>query len=431
MSKAQSWGLISNDDHKIYYPSNRIELQNTISDTKTGLAYGMGRSYGDVCLNPNGRLWNTSQSRHLISFDQETGLLRCESGVLLRDINDQMVPRGWKLPVTPGTEFVTIGGAIANDIHGKNHHIFGSFGHHVISFKLIRTTGELIECSRDHNVGLFRATIGGLGLTGVILEAEIQLKKTTGPWLEAEVLPYYNLDEFFELSDKSEMNWEYTVSWLDCTSQNTVRGLFMRANPVNIESNQQRKITSLNFPFTPPVPLINRLSLKAFNYAYFKSKEYVKKRIIHYKPFFYPLDSIQGWNKIYGSKGFFQYQCVLPRENSFSATRYLVNQIAASGEGSFLSVLKTFGNRPPIGMLSFPKHGITLALDFPNRGEITLKLFDKLDSIVSDAGGRIYMAKDARMPASLFRQGYPLLNEFLAYRDPGISSAMSRRLMGS
>jgi FAD/FMN-containing dehydrogenase len=396
-----------------------------------GLAYGNGRSYGDVCLNPGGGLWLTTSLDHFVSFDECTGILTCEAGVLLRDIQRLMLPRGWMLSVTPGTQLATVGGAIANDVHGKNHHRVGSFGDHVAEIHLIRTDGETIVCGPNLKPDWFAATVGGLGLTGVILDVRLQLRRVAGPWLGTETLPYQNLDEFFALADGSEEGWEHTVSWIDCISSGG-RGIFMRGNHVERSGEASRAGKRLSVPFVPPIPLINRLSLRPFNAAYYHMQSAKAGRgIAHYEKFFYPLDNILNWNRIYGPQGFYQYQSVVPRDVGEDAVKAMLGQIAKSGDGSFLAVLKTFGNRQPVGMLSFPKPGVTLALDFPNKGERTLKLFERLDVIVREAGGRIYAAKDARMPRDLFESGYPQLGEFKNYRDPGISSALSRRLMGN
>lgn len=428
MVAVSSWGRLSNFEHDVVALSDFQQI-TSLSSNQTGLAYGMGRSYGDVCLNPDGVLWNTTRLDRFINFDRNTGLLTCESGVLLRDIQRLVIPSGWMLPVTPGTQMVTIGGAIANDVHGKNHHVVGSFGDHIQQINLTRTDGFSVTCSPHLLPEWFSATVGGLGLTGVITSAQIQLRKVPGPWLETETIPYANLDEFFQLADDSEASWEYTVSWIDCISGNG-RGLFMRGNScasgaIHLDAKKH------TVPLVPPMSLINRFTLKPFNSAYFNlKKNQTGKQVTHYESFFYPLDNLLEWNRMYGPKGFFQYQCVVPRNVGRPAIQAMLHEISHSGEGSFLAVLKTFGNRQSVGMLSFPQPGVTLALDFPNRGEQTLKLFSRLDDILRMAGGRIYAAKDARMPRDLFEAGYPRLNDFLKYRDPGISSALSRRLLG-
>jgi FAD/FMN-containing dehydrogenase len=430
MTKMSSWGRLNAHEHVVIDINDRSHIPALLRSHKPGLAYGMGRSYGDVCLNPGGTLWKTAKLDRFLSFNNKTGVLRCEAGVLLRDIQRLFIPRGWAIPVTPGTQLVTVGGAIANDVHGKNHHALGSFGDHLLKIRLLRTTGETIGCSRNHHHDWLTATIGGLGLTGLIVEAEIQLQKVPSAWLNVESIAYSNLDEFFHLADDSEAQWQHTVSWIDCLS-GIGRGIFMRGNPAAKSDCITPKARQLSMPFMPPVSLINRLSLQPFNHAYFHlQKRQAGLRVVHYEKFFYPLDNILNWNRMYGPKGFFQYQSVVPRTSGKEAVQAMLTAIANSGEGSFLAVLKTFGNREALGMMSFPQPGVTLALDFANSGATTQKLFERLDAIVRETGGRIYPAKDARMPRDLFESGYPKLHEFLAYRDPGISSALSRRLIG-
>uniref|UniRef100_Q47FC5 FAD linked oxidase, N-terminal n=1 Tax=Dechloromonas aromatica (strain RCB) TaxID=159087 RepID=Q47FC5_DECAR len=432
MVAVSSWGRLSIDEHTVVALSDRTQILASLKNAVPGLAHGKGRSYGDVCLNPEGTLWVMTGLDHFIAFDDSSGRLVCETGVLLRDIQRLVIPRGWILPVTPGTQLVTVGGAIANDVHGKNHHVLGSFGDHVQSLTLIRTDGEVIQCGPNEQPDWFAATVGGLGLTGVITQAEIQLRRVTGPWLDTETVPYANLNEFFLLADDSEADWEHTVSWIDCITGGGGRGLFMRGNPTNAGDRPAPQGRKLTMPPVPPVSLVNRLSLRPFNMAYYHLKKWQAGRAItHYEPFFYPLDNLLEWNRMYGPKGFFQYQSVVPRDVGQDAIQAMLKEIARSGDGSFLAVLKTFGNRQPVGMMSFPRPGVTLALDFPNHGTRTHKLFERLDAIVHEANGRIYMAKDARMPRELFEAGYPRLAEFIQYRDPGISSGLSRRLMGS
>ncbi|WP_369818178.1 FAD-dependent oxidoreductase [Acidovorax sp. Root219] len=397
-----------------------------------GIAYGNGRSYGDMCLNPGGVLWHTRGLDRLCSWNAETGMLVCESGVLLRDIQQTFVPKGWMLPVTPGTQFVTVGGAVANDVHGKNHHAMGSFGDQILRLWLARSDGQIIECTRGQASEWFFATIGGMGLTGVIVRVELKLRRISGPWLDTETIPYGSLDEFFGLSDASEAAWEHTVSWIDCLSGERTRGIFMRAKPSAATIGPLPKSGTRRMPVTPPVSLVNHMTLRPFNIAYHRLQRWkAGQAVAHYEPFFYPLDGLLEWNRMYGPKGFYQYQSVVPRAAGPDATREMLREIGRSGEGSFLAVLKTFGSRAGPGMLSFPRPGVTLALDFPNRRDSTLRLFSRLDEIVLAAGGTLYPAKDARMSRRMFESGYPRLAEFLPFRDPGITSSMSRRLLGS
>ena len=430
MAVLSGWGRLTRENCQVVNLARNSDAWTSIKNVQNSIFYGNGRSYGDMALNPAGVVFKTSNMDRFISFDPAKGLLHCEAGVLLRDIQSLVIPRGWMLPVTPGTQLITVGGAIANDIHGKNHHLCGTFGHHLVEITLARTSGELIVCGPKNNSDWFSATVGGAGLTGLILSASIQLKKVNGPWLDAETIPYKNLTEFFDLADSSEKNWEHTVSWIDGDATEA-RGLFMRANhSSNIDPSSKEKAKRSVF-FEPPFSLINKFSLKPFNTSYFYLNRFnsgIKK--VHYLPFFYPLDGVLNWNKIYGPKGFFQYQSLVPFSVADDATKAMLQIIKKSGDGSFLSVLKTFGKQESVGMLSFVQPGVTLAMDFPNRGAQTEKLFLSLDAIVREAGGRLYLAKDARMPRDLFEVGYPKLNEFLKYRDPGVSSLLSKRLFG-
>jgi len=428
MVAVSSWGRLTAAEHRMLPLADRSKVHLSIAGQRPGLAFGMGRSYGDVCLNPEGALWDMRPLDRFIAFDQPTGRLRCEAGTLLRDIQRLAVPRGWMLAVVPGTQYVTVGGAIANDVHGKNHHRHGSFGDHVLGFTLARTEGELRHCKPGDT--LFAATVGGLGLTGVIVEVELQLRRVPGAWLEVETLSYRDIDEFFALADASEADWEYTVSWVDCLNRSG-RGIFMRANHVESDQPEPDPRDDFRWPFVPPVSLVNRLTLRPLNTVYYHLKKSQARSLQYYQSFFHPLDGIHDWNKLYGPRGFYQYQCVLPRAEGVAGIKALLQTIARTGTGSFLAVLKTFGQREPTGMLSFAQPGVTLALDFPYAGDEALRLFQQLDAIVVEAGGRLYAAKDARMPRAVFEAGYPRLNEFLPLRDPGISSAMSRRLLES
>lgn len=397
----------------------------------TMLAFGNGRSYGDVCLNENGTLIQTRKLNKFISFDRSTGRLTCESGVLLKDILDLIVPQGWFLPVTPGTRYVSVGGAIANDVHGKNHHLNGSFGHHLCQFELLRSDGKRLLCSPDQNQEWFNATIGGLGLTGLTTWAEIQLIPIANPYMITKTIRFKNLGEFWQLNSETESSWPYTVAWIDCVAKNKRQGrgiLMLGKHAPAQEDLPAWQKTPKRFPVDPPFSLINSISLRAFNTVYYHAPRDKNALLTHYVPYFYPLDSMLEWNRIYGNKGFFQYQCVIPPETSQTGMRSLLNLIAKSGSGSFLAVLKVFGEQSPPGMLSFPRPGATLALDFPNKGASTLKLFREMDAVIRDHGGAIYPAKDARMPSDLFQSAFPLWKEFSQYIDPQFSSSFWRRV---
>lgn len=429
MKKISSWGRLNAEAHDLVPLNDPFSAMAQIKGGK-GIAHGMGRSYGDVCLNPGGVLWNTTRLNHFVRFDATSGRLTCEAGILLRDIQTVMIPQGWILPVTPGTQFVTVGGAIANDVHGKSHHKTGSFGNHVRRLTLLRTDGQHLACGPEQNPEWFSATVGGLGLTGLILDAELQLQRVTGPWLETETIPFARLDDFFHLSQDSQ-GWEHTVAWIDCTRRDDTCGIFMRGKYADTPPRQRPRNRALTVPFVPPISLVNPLTLKPFNTLYYTlKKKGAGRAVVHYEPFFYPLDNVLEWNRMYGPRGFYQYQCVVPDTGGQEAVRTMLSEIARHGMGSFLAVLKTFGDVPPVGMMSFVQPGITLALDFPNNGPTTLVLFERLDAIVREVKGRLNPSKDARMPRELFEAGYPGLNDFLKFRDPGMSSSFSRRVIG-
>lgn len=396
------------------------------------LPYGNGRSYGDSCLNDGSALLDMRGLDRLLSFDRATGVLRCEAGVLLAEILMVVVPMGWFVPVTPGTRFVTVGGAIANDVHGKNHHRTGTFGQHILRLALHRSDQGIVRCSTTENATLFYATIGGLGLTGAILWAEIQLRPIANATVDTETIRFANLNAFFNLSSESDRDYEYTVAWIDCLArgESLGRGLFMRGN----HAAPQEKLPPpppkpRSFPMDMPFPFVNALSLRAFNSLYYRKQlARARRTLTHYEPFFYPLDGIYHWNRLYGRRGFLQYQCVIPPESAKDSIRALLETIAAARSGSFLAVLKIFGNRPSPGLLSFPRPGATLALDFPNRGQRTLDLLSQLDKIVVSAHGAVYPAKDARMSGEHFRQYFPRWEEFQSHIDPRFSSSFWRRV---
>lgn len=429
MLKINSWGNTISPKHLIKKLIDKNNAQSILQKDKDGIVFGLGRSYGDVCLNAGGELWKSENLNELISFDEKNGVLECESGMTIKSIQDFIIPKGWMLPVSPGTQFVTIGGAIANDIHGKNHHKYGTFSNHVLEILLLRSDSEPILCSLKKNVDWFKATVGGIGLTGIIYSCKIKLRKIDGPWLETESVAFKSIEEFFELSDTSEVAWEYTAAWIDCLHKKNIRGIFERANHISFQKNFKNR--QYSFPFTPPFSIVNKFSLLLFNPMYFYLKSFfAKKRIVPYTKFLHPLDNILNWNRMYGPKGFYQFQCVLPAENGKEAIEEMLSIISSSKMGSFLVVIKTFSNFKPFGLLSFATPGVTFALDFPNQGNKTKLLFQKLQKIVERSKGKIYLAKDAMMDRDFFESSYPLLNKFKSFRDPHISSQMSKRLLG-
>lgn len=429
-----SWGRYPKvAHHYVHKPAWNDQVPEILRAAAPGslLPLGLGRSYGDSCLNAGRELIDCRRLNRILGFDEATGLLRCESGVSLSDILNVFLPKGWFLPVTPGTSLVTVGGAIANDVHGKNHHCAGTFGAHVRQIALHRSNDGLVVCNSEENSDMLRATIGGLGLTGVIAWADFQLKRVAGPWIDAELVPFHSLHSFLDLSHESDGRFEYTVAWLDCFAGKNPRGIFFRGNHANDRGKEFHPKRGPKLPFALPEWMLNRYSVKAFNTAYYAIHAFKKGAgVVPCDSFFYPLDSIRQWNLLYGRQGFLQYQCVIP-EAKLEAFEELLDLIAHSGMGSFLGVLKQFGLAPPAGMLSFPRPGLTIALDFAMRGERTLKLMQSLDEVVQESGGAIYPAKDARMSPALFEASFPRWRSFVPYMDPKMSSSFWRRVTGA
>ncbi len=433
-SRILSWGRYPKIAHQhVHKPAWNDQVADILRSSADGslLPYGLGRSYGDSCLNPGRELIDCRRLNRVLGFDESTGMLRCESGVSFSDIIEVFLPKGWFLPVTPGTRFVTVGGAIANDVHGKNHHCAGSFGAHVRQIGLHRSNDGLVLCNHELNSDMLHATIGGLGLTGVIAWADIELKRVAGPWMDVESVPFDSLHSFLDLSRESNERFEYTVAWLDCFAGKDLRGIFFRGNHAAERGKEFHPRRGPKLPFALPSRMLNRYSVKAFNAAYYRIHAAAKgTSVVPYNSFFYPLDSIRQWNLLYGRHGFLQYQCVIPEAN-IEAFEELLDRIKRSGMGSFLGVLKQFGSAPAAGMLSFPRPGLTIALDFAMRGERTLELMQSLDEIVLQSGGAIYPAKDARMSPALFRASFPHWRSFVPYIDPKMSSSFWRRVTGS
>ena len=393
------------------------------------LPFGAGRSYGDVCLNKGGEMLRFGGLDRVIAADWSSGVIRAEAGLSLDALLRLAIPRGWFLPVTPGTKFCTLGGVVANDVHGKNHESAGTFGCHVTRLGLFRSTEGMIEVGPDQRVDLFEATIGGLGLTGLIMWVELALKPVTSSVMEVETIPMADLDAFFRLSQESR-DWEYTVAWVDCLARGAGigRGLFMRARHQQAGPLAPHGPSRLTVPVDAPSWLLNGATVRSFNALYRAAHRSAGRRMVPYDRFFYPLDAIASWNRFYGSRGFFQHQSVVPTEGAPDAIRRLLASAAEFGEGSFLVVLKLFGEIPSPGLLSFPRAGATLALDLPNRGDSTRRLLRAMADVVMTAGGRLYPAKDATMTAEAFQTGYPKWRLVEALRDPKIMSDFWRRV---
>lgn len=430
----ESWGRYPTYDAKIIPLHWQSDYPAVVANLHNGaLPVGMGRSYGDVCLLKDGNLLQTTGLDRLIHFDAESGLLTAEAGITLAQILDFSVPRGFFLPVTPGTKYVTLGGAIANDIHGKNHHVEGTFGRHITQFELVRSDGTRKLCSPTENPDFYAATIGGMGLTGLISWATLRMKPIVSRKIDYEGIQFHGIDEFLELTKQSE-NIEYTVSWVDCasTGKNFARGIFMQGDHSQVKSElTPSPEPKLVFPFDAPGFALNHATVSMFNTAFFHKQ--IHKRVVtlqDYEPFFYPLDKVLHWNRLYGKRGLLQFQYVIPWESAREGTIAILREIANSGLASFLAVLKAFGDVPSPGMMSFPKPGITLALDFPIKPDKSFPLFTRLADMTLDYGGRLYPAKDAAMTAPQFQAFYPQWEKFARYRDPLITSSFWERVTG-
>ncbi len=395
------------------------------------LAVGMGRSYGDSCLLREGNLLVATGMNRLLSFDRTTGILTAEAGLTLAQLLDFAVPQGWFLPVSPGTKYVTLGGAVANDIHGKNHHVAGTFGAHVTQFELVRSDGQHLHCSRTDNPDWFAATIGGLGLTGVLTWIQLRLKPIASRLIDYEGIQFHGVDEFLALTEQYK-HVEYTVSWVDCTStgKNFARGIFMLGDhskiPDELTLSPRPKLV---FPFDAPSFALNSATVALFNTAFFHKQIRPRVRALQdYEPFFYPLDKVLHWNRMYGKSGLLQFQYAIPWASAREGTIAILNEVAKSGLASFLAVLKAFGDVPSPGMMSFPQAGITLALDFPIKPEKSFTLFDRLAAMTLDFGGKLYPAKDARMTAQQFQASYPQWQQFARFKDPLLTSSFWERV---
>jgi decaprenylphospho-beta-D-ribofuranose 2-oxidase len=406
------------------------------------LARGAGRGYGDNALNRDEGVILTQRLDRLLAFDGETGIVQCEGGCTLGRIIETFLPRGWFPRVTPGTKGVTVGGCIAGDVHGKNHHRDGSFATLLIDFELLLPSGEVLACSREENADVFWATLGGMGLTGIILSARVQLRRVESAFVAVEYEQIPNLDTALARFAETDQHSTYSVAWIDCLAAGEamgrsvlMRGEHARADEVPDRHRAQPLIVpprrSRSVPFMMPSFLLNGWTVKAFNRRFYR-KHTAGRRIVDYDTFFYPLDSVLNYDRMYGRRGFVQYQAVLPRDSSRDALVAMLRTLSQSRSASFLAVLKTMGE-PSGGLLSFPRAGHTLALDLPNTGPRLRAVIDELDRIVLAHAGRIYLAKDAFATPEMIRSMYPRLDEFLALKhrldpDHRLTSSLARRI---
>ena len=438
----------------------RSEIGPALQTAEPGtLGWGNGRSYGDSGLAAGGRLLNLRALDRFLAFDRDSGVVRAEAGMTLAELTTVTLPAGWFVPVTPGTAEVTLGGAVANDVHGKNHHCRGSFGRHVRCFALQRSDRAPLVCSNEAEPELFGATIGGLGLTGIIEWVELQLMPVGSTLIDTVSERFDSLDGFFELSDALDPHYEYAVSWVDVLARGDRRGrgIYTAGRHVDVSPGEppgehvdkpfaERAGSSAatrslkpvpprragpDLPFCPPFSLVQPWTVRAFNAACFQRAPATRRSArVDYRPFFYPLDRIGHWNRLYGPRGFQQFQCVIPMREARDGIAALLDAIAATGQGSFLAVLKRCGDLPSPGWLSFPMAGTSLALDFAQQPALERDLLPRLDAIVDAAGGRLYPAKDAHMSAAHFQRAYPAWQKLEALRDPALLSHFWQRVTG-
>ncbi len=433
------WGRYPVLSAQVNAPRDLAALQRHIA-AGNAIARGNGRAYGDSAISETNTI-STRHFNHMCAFDRETGQLVAEAGVLLRDIIESFLPRGWFPYVTPGTKFVTLGGMLAADVHGKNHHKDGSFAECVDWIDLIDGSGAITRCSRTENPDLFGWTIGGMGLTGVIVRAAIRLRPVESSWIRQRTLPASDLDHAIDLFEAS-LDATYSVAWIDCLQRGKGlgRSLVMLGEHAPVaELGDRQRVAPLAYaqkrkktvPLDFPGWSLNRYSVQAFNKLYYwKGRRTPRETLVDWDSYFYPLDAILGWNKIYGRRGFAQFQCAIPLDQSRAGMRALIEAISAAGAGSFLSVLKRFGAQQ--SPFSFPMEGYTLSLDFPVNAQ-TLALMEQLDKVTLDHGGRFYLAKDSRMSRDTFAKSEPRLEQFIAQREklhatPAFQSAQSERL---
>lgn len=415
-----NWGNFPKKICAQLFPYNYDDVNRSVLEHKSVIARGEGRCYGDSALGET--VIQLKKLNRFLEFDRQKGSFRCEAGATLDEILSVIVPKGWFLPVTPGTKFVSVGGAIASDVHGKNHHCEGGFSRYVTEIRVMLADGSVRNCGPSVDSELFWATCGGMGLTGIILEATFKLKFIETGYVVQDSIRVGCLAEMMAEIEGSS-NVTYSVAWIDCLAKGSGmgRGIVYRGEHAR-QSDCNRKLRldlprkkNVVVPFFFPSWILNRVVMCLFNWLYYWIHCRKRQRhIVSYESFFYPLDRIVGWNKLYGRRGFVQYQFVLPLDTSQRGLEAILARIAESGWGSFLAVLKRLGgSESPLG---FARSGYTLALDFPARSEV-FSLLDQLDQLVIDFGGRHYLAKDARMSRKTFEAGYSRLGEFSSIRD--------------
>tara|TARA_Y100001958_G_C21228991_1_gene554526 strand:+ start:1015 stop:2319 length:1305 start_codon:yes stop_codon:yes gene_type:complete len=425
-----SWGKIHKYENEVIIPKNINDI-NFDQKAKNFTLYGNGRSYGDVCLNKNGNIINTKSFKKVRLFNTKKGIIEAEAGITFDEILKLCVPKGWFIPVTPGTKFVTLGGAIANDVHGKNHHQIGSFGSCIKKICLIKTNGQKKILSRNKNFNLFKLTISGLGLTGFIHWAKIKLIPIKSSSMHVENIKFNNLEEYFIINNKSK-KWPYTVAWFDNSAEgkNLGKGIFSRGyflKDNNLKAHSSKKIISIPNKF--PGFLLNKFFIKIFNKLYWNRPAANKVFHTHYDNFFYPLDKIKNWNNLYGDRGFYQFQCIFPEKYAKNAIKEVLSKIKTHNMLSFLAVFKTHKKETSPGLNSFCISGTSIAIDLPNKkNDKTIKLLKDLEKSVLKFKGKINPSKDSIMSAKTYKKSYPNWIKLNKFKDPYLSSSFWERV---
>jgi FAD/FMN-containing dehydrogenase len=437
------WGRYPVEMCQVFRPERRAGVAETLAAkaAPTFVARGLGRSYGDAALNADGGVIVHDRIDRVLDFDPVGGVLQCEAGVSIADIIRGWLPRGWFPPVTPGTKFVTVGGAIAADVHGKNHHRDGTISAFVDELSLLTADGETLRCSRTERKDVFWATVGGMGLTGMILDARLRLRPVESAWLSVDYRKARDLDETLGVFASSDAGSPYSVAWIDCLARGraTGRAVIMHGDHAPAAAVRAAgrapfaipRRRRLAVPIDLPGVFLNPLTMRLFNAVYYAAHGDARARLVDFERFFYPLDGVAHWNRLYGRHGFAQYQVVLPLDEGPRGLRMLLERLSGSGRPSFLAVLKRLGPANA-GLLSFPREGYTLALDLPVRAGVA-DFLRELDRLVLAHGGRVYLAKDATTTPLSLRAMYPRLDEFRAVKarlDPRgvLSSSLARRL---
>ena len=441
--KLAGWGNYPVETCDLFRPERYDQLAEIVARAPQSslTARGLGRSYGDASLNESGAVIETTRLDRFLDFDPASGVLHCEASVSLADIVQHFLPRGFFFPVTPGTKYVTIGGAIAADVHGKNHHDSGSMSAFLLDFQLLTASGELLRCSREENADVFWATIGGMGLTGVVVDARLRLRSVESAYMNGDTEQLPNLDQLLERLGAADAS-EYSVAWIDivASGRSLGRSVLQRADHAKLSDlpaklretpHRARPLPKLSVPFALPSKALNALTIRAFNELWYRAHP-TRHAVASCDGFFYPLDAIAHWNRAYGRAGMMQYQALFPIETGRETLVALLDELARSKRGSILAVLKTFGPASE-GILSFPRPGYTLSIDFPHTGKDILEAVARLDQIVLRAGGSVYLAKDSCLHAETFAAMYPGLDRFREIKakvDPEqrFSSSMARRL---